>query len=105
VKVNDEDDQGSPSLTNAVKLSQARLAPGTRWLSPIEDDIVKNYPISYYVEFIGRRISNMGYYMQYALKLDKVFCCRQCTSVFLFESDVEDHAEMCGHRDILEIDL
>ncbi len=43
--------------------------------------------------------------MNQALKLDKMFCCQLCSSVFLFESDVEDHAETCGHRSIMEIDL
>lgn len=43
--------------------------------------------------------------MKQALKLDKVFCCELCRSVFLFESDVEDHAEMSGHRKIIEINI
>ncbi len=71
----------------------------------VEADLAKNYMISYYIVFIGKQVPSMGYYMQNAPKLDKVFCCRRCASVFLFESDVEDHAEMCGHRSIMEIDL
>lgn len=41
--------------------------------------------------------------MKQALKLDKLFCCKLCYAAFLFESDVEDHAEASGHRQILEI--
>jgi hypothetical protein len=43
--------------------------------------------------------------MKQALKLDKIFCCELCYAVFLFESDVEDHAEMSGHRQILEMNI
>jgi hypothetical protein len=43
--------------------------------------------------------------MKQALKIDKMFCCELCRAVFLFESDVEDHAEMSGHRLIREINL
>jgi hypothetical protein len=71
----------------------------------VRRDLGKNHLILDYIVFIGKEIPNIGYYMKSALKLDKVFCCQRCTSVFLFESDVEDHAEMCGHRSIVEIDL
>jgi hypothetical protein len=32
-------------------------------------------------------------------KLDKIYLCEQCRSVFLFKSDVEDHIEMSGQSD------
>lgn len=78
----------------------------TQGIKEITQKNLANNPLDLdYIVFIGRQISNNGYYMKSALKLDKVFCCRKCASVFLFESDVEDHAEMCGHRSIVEIDL
>jgi hypothetical protein len=43
--------------------------------------------------------------MDQALKLDKLYCCELCHAVFLFPSDVEDHAEMSGHRQIREMDF
>jgi hypothetical protein len=43
--------------------------------------------------------------MQQALKLDKLFYCETCRAVFLFQSDVDDHAAMCGHYQIGAIDL
>ena len=43
--------------------------------------------------------------MKQVLKLDKVFCCRVCRAAFIFESDVEDHADASGHRQIQEIDI
>ncbi|MGI0048842.1 MAG: hypothetical protein ACREAW_04820 [Nitrososphaera sp.] len=43
--------------------------------------------------------------MKLALKLDKLYCCERCHAVFLFQSDVEDHARMCGHRQVREMDL
>ncbi|MEM3095270.1 MAG: hypothetical protein QXX64_06500 [Nitrososphaera sp.] len=30
-------------------------------------------------------------------RLDRIYVCSQCRSVFLFKSDVEDHREMSGH--------
>ncbi len=30
--------------------------------------------------------------------LERIHCCAECKSVFLFMSDVEDHQEMYGHR-------
>jgi hypothetical protein len=33
-------------------------------------------------------------------KLDRLYLCSQCKSVFLFKSDVEDHKEMSGHDDV-----
>ncbi len=38
-------------------------------------------------------------------KLDKLYCCERCRATFLFQSDVEDHFRMYGHRQIHEIDL
>lgn len=32
-------------------------------------------------------------------KLDKIYFCMQCKTVFLFKSDAEDHKEMSGHSD------
>ena len=43
--------------------------------------------------------------MKQALKLDKLFCCEHCSAVFLFRSDVEDHARMCGHDQVREMNL
>lgn len=33
-------------------------------------------------------------------KLDRIYVCVKCRSVFLFKSDVEDHREMLGHGDM-----
>ena len=33
-------------------------------------------------------------------KLDRIYLCTQCKSVFLFKSDVEDHREISGHGDM-----
>ena len=33
-------------------------------------------------------------------KLDRLYLCTECKSVFLFKSDVEDHKEMSGHDDV-----
>jgi len=33
-------------------------------------------------------------------KLDRIYVCIRCRSVFLFKSDVEDHREMSGHGDM-----
>lgn len=33
-------------------------------------------------------------------KLDRIYTCAQCRSVFLFKSDTEDHREMSGHTEI-----
>ena len=33
-------------------------------------------------------------------KLDKIYVCTQCKIVFLFKSDVDDHAEMTGQSDM-----
>ena len=30
-------------------------------------------------------------------KLDRIYYCTVCKSVFLFKSDVEDHSEISGH--------
>jgi hypothetical protein len=43
--------------------------------------------------------------MKLALKLDKIFCCERCRAMFLFRSDVEDYAAMCGHGQVREMDL
>jgi hypothetical protein len=43
--------------------------------------------------------------MHQALKLDKLYYCELCHAMFLFQSDVEDHARISGHRQIREIDL
>lgn len=36
-------------------------------------------------------------------KLDKVYWCTACKSVFLFSSDVKDHKNMFGHSEIRQI--
>jgi hypothetical protein len=36
-------------------------------------------------------------------KLDRVYCCKRCSAVFLFKSDVDDHREMSGHGDVKEM--
>lgn len=33
-------------------------------------------------------------------RLDRVYVCTKCNSVFLFKSDVEDHRAMLGHDDV-----
>lgn len=33
-------------------------------------------------------------------KLDRIYFCTECRTVFLFRSDVEDHREMSGHDDM-----
>ena len=33
-------------------------------------------------------------------RLDRIYVCTKCNSVFLFRSDVEDHMEMSGHDDV-----
>jgi hypothetical protein len=33
-------------------------------------------------------------------KLDRIYFCTVCKSVFLFKSDIEDHREMSGHDDV-----
>jgi len=43
--------------------------------------------------------------MRQALKIDKIYRCKTCNSVFLFELDIEDHAQDTGHREILESSL
>jgi len=35
-------------------------------------------------------------------KLDRIYFCTECKSVFLFKSDVEDHREMSGHDGMKE---
>jgi hypothetical protein len=32
--------------------------------------------------------------------LDKLYFCKECKAVFLFESDVEDHVMLRGHKEI-----
>lgn len=33
-------------------------------------------------------------------KLDRIYVCADCKSVFLFKSDIMDHKEMSGHDDV-----
>jgi len=33
-------------------------------------------------------------------RLDRIYCCGKCKSVFLFKADVDDHKEMSGHADM-----
>jgi hypothetical protein len=33
-------------------------------------------------------------------RLDRIYVCTKCNSVFLFKSDVDDHREMSGHDDL-----
>lgn len=33
-------------------------------------------------------------------KLDRIYVCAYCKSVFLFKSDIMDHKEMSGHDDV-----
>ena len=33
-------------------------------------------------------------------RLDRIYVCTRCNSVFLFKSDVDDHREMAGHDDV-----
>jgi len=40
-----------------------------------------------------------------AEKLDRVYVCSRCSMSFLFRSDVEDHAESEGHREVYEVPL
>jgi hypothetical protein len=35
-------------------------------------------------------------------KLDRMYFCKECKSVFLFRSDVDDHREMSGHDSVSE---
>jgi len=34
-------------------------------------------------------------------RLDKIYYCTQCKSVFLFKSDVEDHEKIFGHDEVM----
>lgn len=40
-----------------------------------------------------------------AEKLDKVYACRQCDKIFLFQEDVAHHVETSGHCDIAMFSL
>ncbi|MEW6605300.1 MAG: hypothetical protein AB1351_11525 [Thermoproteota archaeon] len=33
-------------------------------------------------------------------KLDRIYVCAYCKSIFLFKSDIMDHREISGHDDI-----
>jgi hypothetical protein len=33
-------------------------------------------------------------------RLDRIYCCNKCKSVFLFKADVDDHEQMSGHSDM-----
>jgi hypothetical protein len=33
-------------------------------------------------------------------RLDRIYVCTKCKSVFLFKSDVVDHSEISGHNDV-----
>jgi len=38
-------------------------------------------------------------------KLDRVYCCSQCSAIFLFRSDVEDHDRIFGHKEMTVMPL
>jgi hypothetical protein len=38
-------------------------------------------------------------------KLDRIYVCTRCKSVFLFKSDIMDHREMSGHDDVKAMPL
>lgn len=41
--------------------------------------------------------------MHQALKIDRMYCCKSCRAVFLFESDVEEHIVATEHREMREV--
>jgi hypothetical protein len=51
---------------------------------------------------VYRRASDNASHMRQALKIDKMYCCKSCSAVFLFESDVGEHAVATGHREMRE---
>ena len=53
-------------------------------------------------QFVYRQVPYNGEYMRQSLKIDRIYCCKLCSAVFLFKSDVEEHATATGHREIRE---
>ena len=51
---------------------------------------------------VYRQVPYNGECMHQSLKIDRMYCCKLCFAVFLFESDVEEHATAMGHREIRE---